>query len=140
MLSYIGGSTRRITVSTDWDIIPDGSSTYTMIVNCGNNAGGWSLLDSSFGEPDIPEDPHGDSNSNGYTNLEEWLYALSTQIEIPVTEIVVTGAGGANTIEVDRGTLQMEAEVLPADATNRRVTWSSREWFRCCHYQFRADC
>ncbi len=43
---------------------------------------------------------------------------------VPVTEITVTGAGGATTIEVDNGTLQMEAEVLPANATNKSVTWS----------------
>ncbi len=43
---------------------------------------------------------------------------------VPVTDIIVTGAGGANTIQVDNGTLQMEAEVLPANATDKSVTWS----------------
>jgi uncharacterized protein YjdB len=73
---------------------------------------------------DIPEDPHGDSNANGYTNLEDWLYNLSTQEEVPVTGINVTGAGGVSIIDVDGGSLQMEAEVLPENATNKNVSWS----------------
>jgi len=35
------------------------------------------LLDAFHRVPDVPTDPHGDSNSNGYTNLEEWLYTLN---------------------------------------------------------------
>jgi len=68
-----------LTVIPDWDVVPDGSSTYTMIVNCGNNAGGWHLLESSRVVPDIPDDPHGDSNANGYSNLEEWLHTINPQ-------------------------------------------------------------
>ena len=71
------GSSQVLTVSSDWDVIPDGSSTYTMIVNCGNNAGGWRLLESSHWVPDVPANPHDDANANGYTNLEEWLYTLN---------------------------------------------------------------
>ena len=43
---------------------------------------------------------------------------------ILVTSITVTGTGDATTITADQGTLQMQAEVLPADATNKAVTWS----------------
>lgn len=41
-----------------------------------------------------------------------------------VTSITVTGTGGVNTITIDEGTLQLIAEVLPTDATNKTVTWS----------------
>lgn len=41
----------------------------------------------------------------------------------PVTGITVKGAGGLNTVDVD-GTLLMEAEITPSDATNKAVTWS----------------
>ncbi len=117
VLSYIGGSTRRITVSTDWDIIPDGSSTYTMIVNCGNNAGGWRLLSSSQWTLDIPDDPHGDSNANGYTNLEEWLYALNPIASYDLKElenrysIYPNPSGGSFTLEFHNST-GMEAHSL----------------------------
>lgn len=42
----------------------------------------------------------------------------------PVTSITVSGAGGASTISVNDGTLQLSASVLPVDATNKNVTWS----------------
>lgn len=41
-----------------------------------------------------------------------------------VTSITVTGEGGANTISTDNGTLQLAANVLPANATDKTVTWS----------------
>lgn len=42
----------------------------------------------------------------------------------PVTSITVTGAGGVNTISSDNGTLQLSATALPANATDKSVTWS----------------
>ena len=44
--------------------------------------------------------------------------------DIPVSEILVTGEGGATTIDTDGGTLQMTAEVLPADTADTAVVWS----------------
>jgi len=41
-----------------------------------------------------------------------------------VTDIIVSGDGGATTIDIDNGTLQMVADILPVDATNQTVTWS----------------
>jgi uncharacterized protein (TIGR02145 family) len=43
---------------------------------------------------------------------------------IPVTSITVSGAGGATTISVDGGDLQMSATILPVDASDQTVTWS----------------
>ena len=43
---------------------------------------------------------------------------------VPVTSITVTGAGGANTIFTDTGTLQLSAAILPSNATNKSITWS----------------
>ncbi|MCT4637661.1 MAG: Ig-like domain-containing protein [Bacteroidales bacterium] len=48
---------------------------------------------------------------------------ISNQV-IPVTGITVNGAGGITTITTDNGTLQMEETVLPANATDKTVTWS----------------
>ena len=49
--------------------------------------------------------------------------SISNQV-IPTTNIVVTGSGGATAITVDNGTLQLIATILPANATNKTVTWS----------------
>jgi uncharacterized protein YjdB len=51
------------------------------------------------------------------------ILTLSNQV-IPVTGITVTGAGGATTITIDNGTLQLTATVSPDNATNKNVTWS----------------
>jgi uncharacterized protein YjdB len=42
----------------------------------------------------------------------------------PVTSIIVTGAGGASSITADNGSLQLNAAILPANATVKTVTWS----------------
>jgi uncharacterized protein YjdB len=44
--------------------------------------------------------------------------------DIPVASIIVTGSGGASSISVDNGSLQLSSAVLPANATNKAVTWS----------------
>ena len=41
-----------------------------------------------------------------------------------ITTINVTGEGGANTIAIDNGTLQLNAAILPENASNKAVTWS----------------
>jgi len=43
---------------------------------------------------------------------------------VPVTDITVTGEGGATTITEDGGSLQMMAEVLPDNATINSVFWT----------------
>ncbi|NOU91228.1 DUF5011 domain-containing protein, partial [Paenibacillus sp. LMG 31460] len=58
-------------------------------------------------------------------NLEWALQATAQTVQ--VSSISVSGAGGASAITVKDGTLQMQADVLPANATNRNVTWSVYE-------------
>ena len=41
-----------------------------------------------------------------------------------VTAITISGAGGANTITMDNGSLQMSASITPVTATDKSVTWS----------------
>lgn len=43
---------------------------------------------------------------------------------IPVSNITVTGSGGATSISSDNGTLQLGAVVLPSNATDNTITWS----------------
>ncbi|NOU86009.1 hypothetical protein GC102_09500, partial [Paenibacillus sp. LMG 31460] len=58
-------------------------------------------------------------------NLEWALQATDQTVQ--VSSISVNGAGGASAITVNDGTLQMQADVLPATAANRNVTWSVYE-------------
>jgi len=51
------------------------------------------------------------------------LITISNQA-IPVTGIVLSGAGGTVTINTYNGTLQLNAAVSPSNATNKSVTWS----------------
>ncbi len=44
---------------------------------CNKNAGGWPVYNTSFRELNLPSDPFGDQNGNGYTNLEEWLFSFA---------------------------------------------------------------
>jgi uncharacterized protein YjdB len=47
------------------------------------------------------------------------------QSAVLITAITVTGAGGATTITVDEGTLQLTAHIDPHNATNQSVTWTT---------------
>ncbi|TVY01241.1 discoidin domain-containing protein [Cohnella terricola] len=64
------------------------------------------------------------TNSSWWSIFELNVYSDSST-SIPVTGIAVTGANGANAITTNGGTLQMRAEVLPADADNTSVSWSA---------------
>lgn len=44
-------------------------------------------------------------------------------VNVPTTNITVTGAGGATTVK-NNETLLMSASILPANATNKNVVWS----------------
>jgi uncharacterized protein YjdB len=51
------------------------------------------------------------------------VITISNQV-IPVSSVTVTGAGGISTITTENGSLQLSAAILPANATNKTVTWS----------------
>jgi len=73
-------------------------------------------------------------NTNGDVTYKDYAYnsvagqAITAgqmpQAGVLVTSITVQGQGGVSTITTQGGTLQMEATVLPANATDNSVTWS----------------
>jgi len=67
-----------------------------------------------------------DTQTNTDTYFGEGLtyFEQFTNPSILVTSISVYGDGNATTITVDGDSLQMHADVLPANATNPTVTWS----------------
>lgn len=61
--------------------------------------------------------------NDGSGRYGEKIIAISGQM-VPVTSVTVTGSDGATAITAKGGSLQMEAHVLPEDATDQTVTWS----------------
>lgn len=51
------------------------------IINSPNQVGGWPKLPSTKRPFNIPENPNGDDNKNGYTNVEEVLHRMAAEVE-----------------------------------------------------------
>jgi uncharacterized protein YjdB len=64
------------------------------------------------------------ATANDGSGVYGTLTITITNQNVPVTSISVAGAGGATLITIIGGTLQLYATVLPANATNKTVTWS----------------
>ncbi len=48
---------------------------------CAANAGGWPNYARNTRNLSVPSDPNGDSDGDGYTNVEEWLQAMAAEVE-----------------------------------------------------------
>jgi uncharacterized protein YjdB len=76
---------------------------------------------------------HTDDNSHPNKTANEYIgpkfaefivNVIETKINFQVTQIIVSGHGGATSISTDKGSLQMEASIIPDYASNKGVTWS----------------
>ncbi|MDR2173191.1 MAG: Ig-like domain-containing protein, partial [Burkholderiales bacterium] len=63
-------------------------------------------------------------SNNGTELVFTVAFPTTGAAPVAVTGITVEGAGSANTITTNNGTLQMVATVSPANASNQAVTWS----------------
>jgi len=66
--------------SVDTRIINDILNGTGNIINSPSDIGGWPNLAVNHRTLVIPSNPHADDNHDGYTNLEEWLHDLNTQV------------------------------------------------------------
>lgn len=64
------------------------------------------------------------ATANDVTKVVGSLVLTLSNQSIWVQSLTVTGAGDASTITVDNGTLEMQIDALPVDATDRTVTLS----------------
>jgi uncharacterized protein YjdB len=62
--------------------------------------------------------------TNDGSNISDTEVITIVTNNVPVASITVSGQGGATSINTAGGTLQMIETVLPANATNKVVTWS----------------
>ncbi len=76
--------------SVDKELISDvknGSGGYVNCIkndgrsNCQKNVGGWPEMQTNSRTLNLPADPYGDADGDGYTNLENWLHLFSLAVE-----------------------------------------------------------
>ena len=80
---------RKLTIDTapanggPWNPLPDATTRFRMYVDCSSNAGGWPALAENNRplESAVNSIPPGDSDGDGYTNLEEWLQSFASNVE-----------------------------------------------------------
>jgi hypothetical protein len=51
------------------------------IINSQNDVLGWPQLPATSHDLDVPANPNGDDDGDGYTNVEEWLHHLAAVLE-----------------------------------------------------------
>jgi hypothetical protein len=71
-----GGGSQSFTVDTPWTTNPDNTYTWEVYVGCDANGGGWPSMPEHHRAFVLPANPTGDDDSDGYTNLEEWLHTF----------------------------------------------------------------
>ena len=102
-------------------------------VNASNKSVTWTLINGS-GQASISATGLVSAIENGTVTVTVTANdgsGVSTALTItifnqfkPVTTISITGAGGSSVISTDNGTLQLNALVSPANATDKSVSWT----------------
>jgi len=67
--------------AVDQRIVSDVVRGEGKIINSQAEVGGWPAQQTNQRSLQIPSDPFGDSDGDGYTNLEEWLHAMAVEVE-----------------------------------------------------------
>jgi len=99
---------------------PDGYDLSDYHAAIYNEKGDAKIMSFSYASWYVAQDQLNTLTSEGLAYFEQF----SSGTGVAVESIHVYGEDNATTIEVDGGTLQMYADVLPEDATNQAVLWS----------------
>ena len=67
--------------SVDLRVVKDVRQGTGRFINSQNDVGGWPKLAKNRRALTLPNNPNGDDDRDGYTNLEEWLYTLAASVE-----------------------------------------------------------
>jgi uncharacterized protein YjdB len=127
-ISAAGGSTTIVndngTLQLNATVLPSNASNKNVTWSLVNATGQASIsntgLVTAISNGTIKARATANDGSNVYGELG---IIVSNQI-ISVTAITVTGTGGSSIINTNNGTLQMIANITPANATNKTVKWS----------------
>jgi hypothetical protein len=58
------------------EVLTGTGSIKDCVSGCTRHAGGWPQMAENYRSLTLPEDPTGDADGDGYTNLEEWLHGF----------------------------------------------------------------
>lgn len=67
--------------SVDTRIVNDVRNNTGAYINSQDDVGGWPELGQNTRPLTLPNNPHGDDDNDGYTNLEEWLHEFAASVE-----------------------------------------------------------
>ena len=73
--------TQTATVEPAWSTALDTTSKYRRNMDCSINAGGYPVYEENYRALTLPNNPNGDDDGDGYTNLEELLHNFSAVVE-----------------------------------------------------------
>ncbi|OYT13465.1 MAG: hypothetical protein B6I19_04995 [Bacteroidetes bacterium 4572_114] len=120
MMHYVDGLEIAPTATGIYRMGPPGYILDTYLAGVYNEKDYSKLLTFTFETARIDTEAHTDTLfSQVLTYFKD-----ATSGGVPVTNITVTGEGGATTIDVNNATLQMNAAIEPVFATNQVVYWS----------------
>jgi len=120
-------TTDKGTLQLSAAITPDNASNKTVTWSIANGTGQATINSTGL----VTAAASGTITAKATTNDGSGVYGIlvitiSNKI-IPTTKIIVTGAGGINTISTYHGTLQLSVAITPSNATNQTVKWSISE-------------
>jgi uncharacterized protein YjdB len=117
-------NTNKGTLQLTATVIPENAENKTVTWSIVNGTGKASInstgLVTAISDGTVTAKASANDESGVFGQLE---ITISNQVVL-VTGITVTGADGLTTIDTYKGTLQLNAEILPVNATNKAVTWS----------------
>jgi uncharacterized protein YjdB len=105
-------------------ILPSDATNKTITWSITNNTGHASISSSGLVTAITNGTVTAKATANDGSGVSGSLLITISNQDILVTGITVTGEGGISTITANAGTLQLNASVLPINATDKTVTWS----------------
>jgi uncharacterized protein YjdB len=112
------------TLQLSADINPDDANNQTVTWSIQNGTGQASISSTGMVTAIADGSVIAKATANDGTGVYGTLTITISNQRVLVSAVMVSGTSGLNTITTNDGTLQLNATITPADATNKTVTWS----------------